>query len=83
MKTLFSVVIVVAVSLFMPASAAGCSCSSPSDPCAAITAADVVFVGRVRALDPGSDEPSDRRPSMARFEVTEILHGTLPKRWRF
>ncbi len=79
MKTLFSVVIGVAVWLFMPTSAAACTCGTPSDPCVATTAAEVVFVGRVTAIDPGSYEPSDRRPSMARFEVTEILHGTLPK----
>lgn len=63
----------------MTATATACSCATWADPCVATTQADVVFLGRVTGIDPGSYEPPNRRPSMARFEVTEILQGAVPK----
>ena len=79
MKILFSAVSAMVVWLLMPVSAAACVCSTPSDPCVATSAADVVFVGRVTRIEPGSYEPSNPRPFVARFEITEVLQGTLPK----
>jgi len=79
MKILFSALSAVMVWLFMTATATACSCAAWADPCVATSQADVVFVGRVTGIDPGSYEPPNRRPSMARFEVAEILQGTLSK----
>ena len=79
MKILFCIVKAVAVWLFMTATATACTCATWADPCVATTQADVVFVGRVTGIDPGSFEPPNRRPSMARFEGAEILQGTVSK----
>jgi hypothetical protein len=78
MKVLFCALIV-ASCLFIPSSASACSCAGPSDPCVAIKAADVVFVGRVTRIEPGSYEPPNIRAAMAHFDVSEVLFGTLPK----
>ena len=79
MKMLVSALIAIPFCLFMPSPAAACSCATSSDPCVAITAADVVFVGRVTEIEPGSYEPPNVRAAMARFEVAEVLFGTLPR----
>jgi Carboxypeptidase regulatory-like domain len=78
MKILFSAVVAVASWLFLPPAAAACTCASPSDPCLAIKAADVVFVGRAIGIESGSHEPPNLRPAMVRFDVAEILHGAVP-----
>ena len=78
MKVLLSALIVAACS-FMPSIAWACSCAGPSDPCVAVTAADVVFVGRVTEIVPGRYEPPDTRAAIARFDVAEVLLGNLPQ----
>lgn len=37
-----------------------------------------VFVGRVTHVDRGSSEPSSPCPTVARFDVVEVLRGTVP-----
>ena len=79
MKILFSAVFALTWGLILPPTAVACSCDGPADPCLAVTAADLVFVGRAVAIEPGSLEPPNRRPAMVRFDVAEVLHGTVPK----
>ena len=67
-----------ASALLLPAAAAACSCAVQGDPCAAITAADVVFVGRAVDVQPASTDRERSRPGTARFAVAEVLRGTLP-----
>jgi hypothetical protein len=78
MKILFSAVFALAWGLVLPPTAVACSCDGPPDPCLAVTAADVVFVGRAVAIEPGSLQPPNLRPAMVRFDVAEVLHGTVP-----
>jgi Carboxypeptidase regulatory-like domain len=79
MKILSSGVFALAWWLVLPPAAVACTCLGPSDPCLAVKAADLVFVGRAVAIEPGSFEPPNLRPSMVRFDVAEVLHGTVPK----
>jgi hypothetical protein len=79
MKILFSAVFALSCWLVLPPAAVACSCAGPSDPCLALTTADVVFVGRAAAIQPGALELPNLRPAMVRFEVAEVLHGTVPK----
>jgi hypothetical protein len=44
----------------------------------AVNAADVVFVGRVTQVEPDASEPPNRGVVKARFEVLEVLRGTVP-----
>ncbi|HET7697609.1 MAG TPA: carboxypeptidase regulatory-like domain-containing protein [Vicinamibacterales bacterium] len=77
MKTLALALATAAASLALPAAASACSCAMPGDPCAAIENADVVFIGRVVDLQPGSRDPANPRHPMARFAVAEVLHGSI------
>ena len=78
MKILILIVASIASSLALPRMAAACSCAAPGDPCTAIKAADVVFVGRAVDVQPASTDPANPRAATARFAVAEVLHGTVP-----
>ena len=39
----------------------------------------MVFVGHAVAIEQGSLEPTNLRDAMVRFDVAEVLHGTVPK----
>ena len=78
MKILFPALFALAWWLVLPRTSVACTCAGPSDPCIAVKAADVVFVGRAAAIEPGLYEPGHRRASMVRFDVAEVLQGIVP-----